>query len=561
MKTIRLLLFIFLLALPTLACGLSRGEATPEPQAEPTAAPANTPASTNTPAPTPTADLAANFVPYEDEFQGLTLSIPADWVAESFFFTLLASDQKMLDAFLSGDSLDAPMNGALMIMLAGDPAEFDSDDLTEMLLESLAEMDILADESEIVEPPSLTTINGQEAATAVAQGLSDNNTPLTVLAVIIRSQEHNRVLVIIGATPTELVDEQMPIMRAVANSAEVGPEGTFPDFTMPRPADDAEFIFLNETIEREVTDFNPATFAFSGSPTVFYDIIVTPLDASLEPMVNLVDEDGFSLLLSGEVGGPFSPPEIRGFQPEDYSLLIITVRGFAESTGAFRLELREGTEAGAAGAIAASTQVGPGSELVMTGAIVDGAYGRYRFMAGIDSAIKATVTPLDGLDVVLEVYNFATDEKLLEVDNSFGVETLTFQPPALDLYALEVSGYNGQEGRYEISLTASPDVLLELFSESTLYGWLDDTEEAEYVLDLRQGDQIVISAEPEEGFDLVLDLLDADDRQLASVDDGNRGELETLIYTISADDVYFVRVRGFAGAAGGRFTMNVSIIR
>jgi hypothetical protein len=240
-------------------------------------------------------------------------------------------------------------------------------------------------------------------------------------------------------------------------------------------------------------------------------------------MVDVLDEKGVSILPNGEVDASFGAEEIRGFKPAEFGTYTISIRGFAGGTGAFEIEFREGT------AVSSSSLTAPGSEIVLTNELIGADPVRYRFAASAGETITAVVTPAGTLDVVLTVYDYESGEKLLEVDDAFGLETLTFTAPAGGgFYSLAVSGYGGGQGSYDINLTSGPYTLLELFNLTAVNGWLDETGFTDYAIDLQKGDILTLTAQPGDGFDLVLELMDADDRVLVSVDDGNRGQGETL---------------------------------
>ncbi|HUM72281.1 MAG TPA: hypothetical protein PLK31_25945, partial [Chloroflexota bacterium] len=149
--------------------------------------------------------------------------------------------------------------------------------------------------------------------------------------------------------------------------------------------------------------------------------------------------------------------------------------------------------------------------------------------------------------------------EFLSVDDGWSEETLTFKLHAAGLYELEVRGFAGAGGTFDITLTATPDVILELFDGDLVNGWLDESGRTSYVIALEAGETVALTAVPEAEFDLVIELQDVDGWRLLDVDDGPRGGAETLTFTAASDGLYTILIRGFAGAANGKFTMSVTV--
>jgi hypothetical protein len=199
----------------------------------------------------------------------------------------------------------------------------------------------------------------------------------------------------------------------------------------------------------------------------------------------------------------------------------------------------------------------PGHRLVLTDTLAVDDEHVYELTASAGQMITAVVTPLDDLDVVLELYDI-DDELLLQVDDFFGEEVLEFTIEDTGYYALAVRGYAGQAGDYTIDLLTSEDVLLFLVNEDEVVSLLGEAAELEYALVLNEGDTLTAVALPESGLDIVLELYDADDNLLLDTDIGFSGESETLVFTAPDDDIYFLVVRGFAGDIG-QYTLFIEI--
>ena len=172
---------------------------------------------TATPEPTATPDPAAGFVPFESPEGGFKISHPDGWFnSELFGLAIFASAEELLD------SPDPGEEGGVMVVITGPTEDFENDfgslDPVTVLDEGAGDLG-LGEDSEIVEGPTATTINGVDAATAVITSTSDNGTPLTTYLVILIDE--TRGAVAFGATPSESADEFMPIFETMATTIEL----------------------------------------------------------------------------------------------------------------------------------------------------------------------------------------------------------------------------------------------------------------------------------------------------------------------------------------------------
>ena len=119
------------------------------PTEEPTAEP------TEEPEPTATADPTAGFDSYTSDENGITVSYPADWAIEDFFFINLASSEELLE------DTEGMTEGAAMIIFAAPSSDFNSSDPLEIIAQSAAEFAAGEEATEVGEPEALT-INGQD---------------------------------------------------------------------------------------------------------------------------------------------------------------------------------------------------------------------------------------------------------------------------------------------------------------------------------------------------------------------------------------------------------------
>jgi hypothetical protein len=197
--------------------------ATPLPTPTPAATP--TPEPTQTPTPVPTPEIALEFVEYTSDFAGLTLSYPEEWALFDFFFVVIASDQDILDMIMDSALTEETVTferGAILIAIAGSREDFTLTDPLE-LLDELAEG---AEEIEVIEGPTETVINGQEATRLLARGRAEG-VEMMMLSVMIHNEALGRSAALVAMTTVDGADEFLPILEAIIESAEILEEGAF----------------------------------------------------------------------------------------------------------------------------------------------------------------------------------------------------------------------------------------------------------------------------------------------------------------------------------------------
>lgn len=83
----------------------------------------------------------------------------------------------------------------------------------------------------------------------------------------------------------------------------------------------------------------------------------------------------------------------------------------------------------------------------------------------------------------------------------------------------------------------------------------------DYVLQLQAGSQVTVDVSSE-SFDSIVYLIGADGVTIAENDDGPDGSTNSLLFTrIAKTGTYTIRVRSFGDAAGGNFTLKVTLLR
>lgn len=458
-----------------------------------------------------------------------------------------------------------------MVLLTDDAAAVDAPDLATFWDQVFEEADLPLEENEleVVSGPTSLQVNGQEAIIGVVRGRnSEDGQELTILVAIIMNQEVGRVATLMGVSSTAAADRNIPLMEAMVKTIQLqepdesaflsGENGFgFGDTTATYLGDIYTGYTLTGTIA-QVGDVGAVEYYYySPLADDGIDIYITPTDVTLDVVVDVQDMTGKSILPGGAVDNSFSEEQVLNVQFPDEGYYRIVLYANSLSSGEFSITvMAAGVPISTDGHGALLPFYGPGSELSITLSMVNNAEHEYRFAADVAGLVVVQVDPLD-FDVVLEIYDDETGTKLLEVDDSFGQETLTFVPQRLGRYILVVKGYEGQRGTYDIAFFGSPDVLLEVVDGDVVYGWLNDSGRTEYVFDGIGGRTLTLTAFPEAGFDIVIEIFDGSDRLLLSIDDAVSGLAETLVYTLPADGDYFIVIRGFAGAPGGKFTLTV----
>lgn len=543
---VRLLLSVMLvtiLGLFLVACGGSNEEpASPTAVSEQPAADTPAPQPTNTPEPppptdvpaptaTPEPEVGADFIPFTSEAEGFSLRYPDSWfTADLFGFAMFASAQELLD------SPDVGEEGGVAVIISGDAAEFEASDPVALLEEAATEFD-LADGSEMTEGPTAVTINGQDAATAVVKGTTDNGTPLSSFLTIITNGD--RVIVVMAATPTESEKEFRPQFEAIANSIEM-----FEPVTPPPPETQGVLLFgVTET--SSVTDAGPSAWEFIGLEGESIDIIVLPLADDFDLIFDLLDESGNSVL-DIEVDESFGLEELRGFTLPASGTYTISVYGFAGSTGDYEITLAE------AGAMSGTATGSLGYGSVMPGAVAPNESASWTFEGQARDFVDITVAPFD-FDLTVDVLDPNGISMLEEspLDESFDTEFIrVLSLPEDGTYSIVISGYEDEFGDYEISINLSNGGLPGsiVFAADTLEE-SETTEGHAFPFTALAGEVVSFYVNPEFGFDTVIEIVNDDTDEVVEEIDATTG-FEEAIFSVPEDGNYYFLVKGFEGSFG-----------
>ncbi|WP_420641355.1 hypothetical protein [Candidatus Leptofilum sp.] len=518
---------------------------TEEPEEEPTDEPDPTPEPTEEPTPEPTdePDPTAGFAQFSNATLGLDFSYPDDWAIE--FDELgssvdLASSQEVLD------SADDNITGAIMNIVLFNRAdlEFLATDGLDMsnpadVLSIFTEQIALAGGDEafelaITQEPVATTINGQEAAVALARATSttDNEEANVRLSVILGEA---RAAFIFSGTELSSESEYQPILDAIENSIVIStPEGTPPigtgDGTGELPVSQG-FLLYGDTINSSVDATGPSVWDFVGLEGESVDIIVEP-EGDFDVVVDVLNESGASILPNGEIDASFGTEEVRNLVIPAAGLYYISVRGFADATGNYSLMLVESGEASTTPPVTG----GEGTPIAygdFVSGVIDAAnpVAAYSFAGSADDIAGAVITPLGGFDVVVDVID-ASGNSLLsrERDASFTIENVLFALPADGVYTIQVYGFDGATGSFDMQLGV-PFTNVVFANPDTLEADDEGAGHSFPFRPLRAGDMVGIYAEPEDGLDIAVQVRKGDELLGAEVgidsslegDDSERG--------------------------------------
>jgi hypothetical protein len=272
---------------------------------------------------------------------------------------------------------------------------------------------------------------------------------------------------------------------------------------------------------------------------------VTP-EAGLDVVVEVFSPDD-GLALSVDDG--FSGAAERLAFPSSGG--VVEIRGFAGDSGDYTLRLAESGASGEGVQIVARGELGSG----------DDAGHAFPFFAPAGATVTATILPETAFDIVAEVWDDDAGELLDTVDLAFESETITFTTRREGNYSVVVRGFEQQRGPYTITLTGPAAVLFELAAGDDVSATLDEAALVEFLIALRPGETVVITATPDAGSDAVLEISGLDRNLLASADEYFPGGPETITFTApqdSADDtLYVIGVSDYNGVAGGEFRLTV----
>ena len=517
------LLFMLLLAIPILACGLA--------EATPTAAP---PTPTGTPSPTATSEPQVSFVDRDVSVLGLAFRYPDSWEIEiDESSVVVASDVELLSA----QEFDREGAGALIVVGGADT--FAGDTLEDSLNAAIQQFDF-TENNRVVEGPRQTTIGGQEAVTATIEGSNlDGSQTLIVLVTLLRNQD--RMAFIAGVTLLSIIEQYRETLDTVAQSVVLRQLETTGE------SQSQGVLRYGDAVDGQIESGRSASWTFIGVEGERIDLTVRPLQDDLDVSVDIQNAQGVSILPSAPVDDSFGVETIRGLVLPASAEYTVLVSGFAQASGTFEVAIGE------AGALTSAQSIAAGETL--NGTLGQDEQDDYLFSSEQQEAVTIVVNPVGDLDVVLEVLD-GEGAVIYQEDSSYGQEQLSFTPQPAGSYILRVRGFAGASGDYAITVQAGG-----VGSTGTTFvttGTLDpgDAEGHDFPFSADQGEVVQAIVIPDGDFDVVVEVWNDDIDEMEESIDASFGR-EQVNFTARQTGNYYFKVLGFEGQ-GGSFTITLS---
>ena len=188
---------------------------TPVPPTDTPVPPTATPVPpTPTPQPPPAVDLTTE---YTDEESGLSLQLPEEWAAVSFFgLTFIAESEEAVTGVMAEE-----IAGLVVLVVIGSPEDLDID-LTEVespadLFDKVDEMPI-SEDSEIGEPEEFEVDGYPAAAVEITNVDLDSEETMNGYFMVVFLEDQDRLAMYIGAVTPERWEEVLPTFKAIAKS-------------------------------------------------------------------------------------------------------------------------------------------------------------------------------------------------------------------------------------------------------------------------------------------------------------------------------------------------------
>jgi hypothetical protein len=291
-------------------------------------------------------------------------------------------------------------------------------------------------------------------------------------------------------------------------------------------------------------------------------LILTTEDETFDTVVIVYDTDGNEIAyVDNALGGE---NEVLLFRPESAEDMVIEVSGYDDMGGDFTLAAGY-TSAAPVEVVPTVRSVldEPGSEII-TFYTVDSAdeTHSFPFILAEGDSIGFVVESFDDFDdattefdALITVQN--ADGDILEThDAAFITEEFIFTAGENGLYYFIVSGVDGSTGGYTAYMYTGPDAIPDVAIYDLVNGKLPEESDIEYGYFEEAGSKVRVRVTPAEALDIILQIVDADDKLLAETDAGLAGEPEYLEFELPENTTYYIRVSGYNGA-GGDFVMEI----
>lgn len=469
--------------------------------------------------PAATPGIAEGFVPAVSESLGVTLRYPPSWTAEDRGAELRVGFDPT-----SVNATPFPAPGTLLVAPA--PLDQAGVEIETALMNVLAEVPF-ADPERVVEGPTAMAINGEEAAAVVVAAAEGTGIDGPLHLTLIRGSG-NAVLAL-SQRPMDSTEQVKTILEAIVQTITLTPR--------PGPIVEGDVRF-GERMQGAVLPLRPSIWTFTGAADERINLLATPLDESLNLVLDVVGPAGESILAQGALNASPGAEQIRGLPlPEDGAYRVI-IDGAEGGAGSYELLV------GRVGEIVGEPMFRGD---VVNGAVEPGEVDLYTLIAIESAPLVLAVVPEEDLDVVVSVTDAFTGELIAEEDAAFGRESLVFTPIAGADYIIRVSGFADAGGTYRISLLENPEV-----AGSTILAGdrLEPGAQGHaFPFSALEGALTTVSVTSEPGLDVLLEVWQDDGETLLERVDLDAG-FETLSFLAPATGNYFFLVRPQPGTAG-----------
>ncbi len=302
-------------------------------------------------------------------------------------------------------------------------------------------------------------------------------------------------------------------------------------------AEAAGALSPGETVTGTIAQDGAVIWTLQGSAGQMFDVVAEPTDAGLDLLLDVLDEDGRTILPSGEIDSTPDTETIYGLTlPEDGEYQV-QLRGFLGSGGGYALTMHP-----------AGSEVGKlASGQLITNSLAAGETQVYSLEGTAGVSLTLLVAPATGLDVAIEVLDAQHSLAAEANDGAEGEgEVLSFLPATTGPYRVRVRELSGNSGAYTLGMVAEAAAQL---AES---GAVAAGEQVTYTVTVPAGESWLVAAVPLESFDVLVSVLDGEGNLLQTVDAGvaNTPELFWLPAPQDAEVAYTLQVSGFEDSDG-----------
>jgi hypothetical protein len=304
-----------------------------------------------------------------------------------------------------------------------------------------------------------------------------------------------------------------------------------------------------ETVDGELAANTPQAYRFTGFGGESLTFVVTP-DDDLDVVVSVLDVDGSEL---DSVDASYDEETVVFSPPADgeYTLLVESYDG---SPGTYTVAFESSSAGSTTEYSTDSFDVSPipddGILLEESASIASGEAAVYTLSVPAYRPVTVYVQPLGDFDAVVDIFD-SEGTLLQSQDFLFDVEEVLFIPPYDDDFRVEVSGFDGVGGSYDIVIFrgALGGVGYTGSVVQAVDELVDADDEHAFPFTTLSDDPVLITVDPD-GFDLVIEVVNDDTDEVLRAVDATFG-YERVLFQPPADGGNFrFVVKGFEGEAG-----------